>query len=54
MVEHCEVCIALVKLSGNLKLVLYVSLERWWELNEIPSLCGFLNKEDVGKPLWLN
>ena len=54
MVEHLEVCIALVKLSGNLKLNLYVSLEKWWELNETTSLCGFLNKEDVGKPLWLN
>ena len=40
--------------SGNHKLDLCVSLEKRWELEETPSLCGYLNNEDIGKPLWLS
>jgi hypothetical protein len=54
VVEHLEVCIALVMPSENLKLDLCVSLEKRWELKETPSLCGSLNNKDISKPLWLN
>ena len=53
MVEHRKVYIALVKLSGNLKLDLCDSLEKRLELEKTPSLYGSLNNEEVGKPLWL-
>ena len=48
MVEQREVYIALVKLSGTLKLNLCDSLEKRSELEETPSLRGSLNNEDVG------
>jgi len=48
VVEHQEVCIALVRLSGNLKLNLCSLLEKRSELEETPSLCGSLNNDGVG------
>jgi hypothetical protein len=53
VVEHWKVCIAFVKPVETLKLYLYGSLKKRWELEETPSLCGSLNNDDVGKTWWL-